>query len=307
MVAVLLSESEGLVAAFATLVCFLLATIAFAYSKRSEAYDSDTYMVARNTQGMLSLTLSFFASGAGAWIIFAVPEAAILGGPIALFGYVIACIVPLVLIGWIAPILREKVPTGITFFEYVQVRYGTYVNIYVTLTSLFYMFLYLSAEFTAVGQAIDLLCGTAPMGADLQHPGLAVVIGTSLITMLYTSYGGLPISLTTDKVQGVGMIVLATLVSIAACAKAFFPAPAADTGVNNTALSQLETTHANWEMVTSYGINNDDWKAWKIAITLIIAVTCANILHIGYHQPSPNPNPNPNPNPTPHPHHSPSP
>ena len=257
MVAVLLSESEGLVAAFATLVCFLLATIAFAYSKRSEAYDSDTYMVARNTQGMLSLTLSFFASGAGAWIIFAVPEAAILGGPIALFGYVIACIVPLVLIGWIAPILREKVPTGITFFEYVQVRYGTYVNIYVTLTSLFYMFLYLSAEFTAVGQAIDLLCGDMP-GAELHGPGLAVVVGTSLITMLYTSYGGLPISLTTDKVQGIGMIVLATLVTIAACAKAFFPAPAADTEVNNTALSQLEATHANWEMVTSYGINNDD-------------------------------------------------
>ena len=294
----LLSESEGLGAAFATLVCFLLATIAFAYSKRSEAYDSDTYMVARNTQGMLSLTLSFFASGAGAWIIFAVPEAAILGGPIALFGYVIACIVPLVLIGWIAPILREKVPTGITFFEYIQVRYGTYVNIYVTLTSLFYMFLYLSAEFTAVGQGIDNFCGSAPPGAELQGPGLAVVIGTSLITMLYTSYGGLPISLTTDKVQGVGMIVLATLVSIAACAKAFFPAPAADTGVNNTALSQLETTHANWEMVTSYGINNEE-KAWKFAITLIIAVTCASILHIGYHQPSPNP--------TPHPHHSPSP
>jgi len=120
-------------------------------------------------------------------------------------------------------------------------------------------------------------------GAELQGPGLAVVVGTSLITMLYTSYGGLPISLTTDKVQGVGMIVLATLVTIAACAKAFFPAPAADTGVNNTALSQLEATHANWEMVTSYGINNEE-KAWKFAITLIIAVTCANMLHTGFHQ-----------------------
>ena len=282
MVAVLLSESEGLGAAFGTLVCFLLATIAFAFSKRSVSYDSDTYMVARNTQGVLSLTLSFFASGAGAWIIFAVPEAAILGGPITLFGYVIACIVPLVLIGWITPILREKVPTGITFFEYVQVRYGTYVNVYVTLTSLFYMFLYLSAEFTAVGQAIDLLCGTVPTG-DLQGPGLAVVIGTSLITMLYTSYGGLPISLTTDKVQGVGMIALATLVTIAACAKAFFPAPAADTGPENTALSQLGNATANWEMVTSYGINNEE-KAWKFAITLIIAITCANLLHTGFHQ-----------------------
>ena len=270
---IMLSESEGLGAAFATLVCFFLVTVAFAYTQRSKSYDADTYMVARNTQGVLSLTLSFFASGAGAWIVFAVPEAAILGGPITLFGYVIACIVPLVLIGWITPKLRAKVPTGITFFEYVQVRYGTCVNVYVTLTSLFYMFLYLSAEFTAVGQAVVLLSGTVPSG-DLQGPGLAVVIGTSLLTMLYTSYGGLPISLATDKVQGVGMILIATLVTIAACAKALFPAPAADTGPENTALSQLETAHANWEKVTSYGINTEE-KAWKFAVTLIIAVTCA--------------------------------
>merc|ERR1712194_1000205 len=76
------------------------------------------------------------------------------------------------------------------------------------------------------------------------------------------------------------MGILATLVTIAACAKAFFPAPADTTGVDNTALSQLESAHANWEMVTSYGINNEE-KAWKFAITLIIAVTCANMLHTG--------------------------
>ena len=57
---IMLSESEGLGAAFATLVCFFLATVAFAYNQRSKSYDVDTYMVARNTQGVLSLTLSFF-------------------------------------------------------------------------------------------------------------------------------------------------------------------------------------------------------------------------------------------------------
>ena len=60
----------------------------------------------------------------------------------------------------------------------------------------------------------------------------------------------------------------------AACAKALFPAPAADTRPENTALSQLETAHANWEKVTSYGINSVE-MAWKFAVTLIIAVTCA--------------------------------
>ena len=49
---IMLSESEGLGAAFATLVCFFLVTVAFAYTQRSKSYDADTYMVARNTQGM---------------------------------------------------------------------------------------------------------------------------------------------------------------------------------------------------------------------------------------------------------------
>ena len=48
---IMLSESEGLGAAFATLVCFFLVTVAFAYTQRSKSYDADTYMVARNTQG----------------------------------------------------------------------------------------------------------------------------------------------------------------------------------------------------------------------------------------------------------------
>ena len=183
MSVVLLSESAGLGAAFGTLACFLLVTIAFVYSKRASSYDDDTYMSARNTQGSIALMLSYFASGAGAWIIFAVPEATILGGPVALLGYAIATMVPLGLIAWIAPVLRAKIPNGHTFFEYVQARYGSYVNAYVTLTSLFYMFLFLSAEFTAVGGTVDLLSGTMP-GADLQGPGLAVVIGTSLVTML---------------------------------------------------------------------------------------------------------------------------
>ena len=65
-----------------------------------------------------------------------------------------------------------------------------------------------------------------------------------------------------------------SLVASRAGALTGFPAPAADTGPENTALSQLETAHANWEKVTSYGINTEE-KAWKFAVTLIIAVTCA--------------------------------
>ena len=64
------------------------------------------YMSSRNTQGSFSLTMSFFASGAGAWVLFTVPEAAILGGPIAVLGYAVSCIMPLVIFGAVGPRLR---------------------------------------------------------------------------------------------------------------------------------------------------------------------------------------------------------
>ena len=79
--AALLSESAGLGAAFGTLVCFFITTCLFAYSTRGKGFDEDSvwlrqrppptamralspfrrprqYMSARNTQGVLSLTLS---------------------------------------------------------------------------------------------------------------------------------------------------------------------------------------------------------------------------------------------------------
>ena len=66
-----------------------------------------------------------------------------------------------------------------------------------------------------------------------------------------------PHSLLTDQVQGVGMLIAVVLVAVAACSAALFPAAAADTGVDNTALSQLTTAHNNWNTVTSYGISGE--------------------------------------------------
>merc|ERR1712087_620200 len=110
--------------------------------------------------------------------------------------------------------MRRNVPSAYTFFEYVQGRYGTLVNIYATLISLFYMTLYLSAEFKSLG---DTFCSLAE--GSLDQPDkclLGPVIGTSLVTLSYTAIGGLPVSLITDKVQGVGVFIFTILIAIAA-------------------------------------------------------------------------------------------
>jgi len=260
-----LSQSGAMVAVFGTLIFFFVATVTIGRKGLIKKYDHDDYMAARNTQGWMSLTLSFFVSGAGAWVFFTVPEAAILGGPTALVGYTLSCIIPLLIFRVTAPHLRNVLPKGITYFEYIQARYGTLVNVYATSVSIFYMFLYLTAEFTSVGSCVQLLSKTSSP--------LAPIVGTSLVTLLYTIMGGLPVSLITDRVQGVGVAIFTVVVAIAAFE--FWELPEKD---------GAPAVWDNWELVTKWGVGGDAETAFKMFFVLILAVTSAQLMHSGFQQ-----------------------
>jgi Na+/proline symporter len=261
------TEGQALAATFGTLGFFLLATLALGRTRLFKT-DADSYVSARNTQGSFSLTMSFFASGAGAWVLYTVPEAAVLGGPVAVIGYALSCVVPLLIFAWSAPALRRNLPYGITYYEYIQARFGTAVNVYATLISAFYMFLYLAAEFSSVGGAVSLFSGGAS--------GLSAIVGTSLVTLVYTSLGGLPVSLITDKVQGVGLVIFTILITIGVLGFCLFP--------EYTDVESSATASANWKMATSWGINGNAGDSFSMAIILISAVTSANLMHSGFQQ-----------------------
>ena len=220
------SQGGAYGAVYGTLAVFLCISLAIGYRfLRSATQDADQYLTARNSQGIVSLSLSFFASGAGAWVLFTVPEASIIGGPAALAGYTLSTLVPIAIFGWIGPIMRKHLPFGCTFSDYVQLRYGSLVNVYCTLVSLLYLCLYLTAEFSAIGDAVLALCDPADVYDATAAGGvtdkghrlkLGLVLGVSLCTLLYTAIAGLPVSLVTDKVQGVGIFLFTFLVCIAA-------------------------------------------------------------------------------------------
>mmetsp|Transcript_7449 Transcript_7449/g.12618 ORF Transcript_7449/g.12618 Transcript_7449/m.12618 type:complete len:569 (-) Transcript_7449:500-2206(-) len=259
---------------YGTLLFMIISTIIIGsvfHKDQLKTLTNNGYHGAHNTQGFISLSLSFFASSAGAWILYTVPEAAILGGPVAVAGYTISCLVPLLIFACVGPYMRRNVPTAYTFFDYVQGRFGTPVNIYATLISLFYMFLYLSAEFKSLG---DSFCSLAE--GSLERPDnclLGPVIGTSMATLVYTAIGGLPVSLLTDKVQGVGVFIFTILVAIATFTVYDLPDESDDPKVKD-----------NWELATSTGINDDYGESFKMAFILISAVTCANLMHAGFQQ-----------------------
>jgi Na+/proline symporter len=96
------------------------------------------------------------------------------------------------LLAYVGPLIREKLPYGVTLADYVSMRLGRPMQVYVGLISVLYMFTFLFAEFTAIGKAMDILAGMEP---------LVPMVAVAAVTAAYTAYGGLPASLQTDRWQ----------------------------------------------------------------------------------------------------------
>lgn len=210
----------------------------------------DDYVTARNTQGARALGLSFLASGMGGWILFAPPEVGALVGPLALAGYAIGAALPFIVFAYCGPAIRRRLPEGRSIGEFAQACYGRGVRHYVSLISVLYMLCFLTAELTAIGAITSLLSGIN---------GNLVVLGVALTTLIYTAWGGLRASIVTDQWQAFLLIGLLAIVGF----------------VGFGQLPELSTARLPEVPATS---------ALSVALTLIIAVTAANLFHQGYWQ-----------------------
>ena len=141
------------------------------------------------------------------------------------------------------------------------------MQIYVGLISILYMFTFLFAEFTAIGRAMNILSGMEQL-----YPILLV----ALVTAAYTSYGGLPASLRTDRWQG----WLALWLLIALLLIVFG-------GDVNTMMEQAKAhtpIHAEewgWEHGSISDLNKDSFEA---GVALILAITAAEMFSQGNRQ-----------------------
>jgi solute:Na+ symporter, SSS family len=274
-----LSSEAGYGAVFGTLGVVTLLTLGFfalqsskklvEIAGKSVEAAKETYLSARNSQGAVSLTLSYFVSGLGAWVIFAAPEAAVIGGSFALAGYALSTAFPLLLFGLIAPAMRKNVPHGFTQNEYVVSRFGPYVAGVWACVSMFYMFLYLVAELASAGtlasqlSLIPIMEKTFWEGDNVFAPmPLGPILGVSLITLVYTAIGGLPVSILTDRVQGAGILPLVAIIVIGAYAMA---------GGGDSSRFAEVAGHGVHPLYpdTDYG------NSIAIAISLMLGVTCA--------------------------------
>ncbi len=182
--------------ASSTIVWLLVFAGAFAlsgmwYSRRDRGSLED-YVIARNSQNATATMLTLLASSLGAWILFAPAQAATWGGLAAIIGYGLGAMSPRLVMIPLGRRMRELIPEGHTLTEFVILRFGKPMYALTLLIMMFYMFISLTAEITAISKLVALL---APVPLWMTA---AVVMGS---TLLYTSYGGLRASIFTDKVQ----------------------------------------------------------------------------------------------------------
>jgi len=162
----------------------------------------EDFLTARNSTGGGMTTATLIASGMGAWILFSPAEAgAAFGGLSAVLGYAIGSAVPLFLFVSVGTRIRELIPEGHSLTEYVFARYGPWMYAYVLVITVFYMFIFLSAEMTGVAGALGLVAG-------VPNWQTAALIG--LFVLIYTGYGGLVASIFTDTIQT--LVILPLLV-----------------------------------------------------------------------------------------------
>jgi len=176
---------------------------------------SEDFLAARNSANALTIAMSFFASGMGAWVVYGTAELGALPSISwwGVIGYSFASACPAVVIAFLGPVIRRRTAAGFSTADFALQRYGRVAQVFVAAVSCFYMYIYLVSEFTVVGNVYGLAAGD---GSNKYTN--SVLVPVAVVTIVYTSIAGLPASILTDKFQGALVLLLLAVVSIAAFA-----------------------------------------------------------------------------------------
>ena len=244
----------------------MLATLGFFgyigyQSVSKKEINSDEYLSARGTQGTMSITLSLFASGMGIWVLLGPSEVGYYGGFWDVFGYALSASTPFLLLAYVGPMIRERLPDGGTLADYAKSRAGRPMQVYVGLISILYMFTFLFAEFTAIGKVMEILVGMEP---------LVPMVAVGIVTAGYPAYGGLPASLETDKIQAWGIMFLITIL--------LFILFIGDINILISDAKSYTPEDIEWNW---YHGSITDTSTFKSGLALVLAITAAEMFSQG--------------------------
>jgi len=215
----------------------------------------NNYLTANRNIGLFSLTTSLTASALGAWILFGPASAATWGGIGAIIGYSLGTAFPMFFLIYLGKKIRKEFPKGSSLIEFMRKKFGKSLFKLILLMTIFYMFIFLCAEVTAVAVLINYISGT-----ELWITALIVL----LTTLAYTLYGGLRASIFTDNIQMVviGILLIISFVYI----KSFIGSEFSFDFINQKNPHLLSSSY-----IPSY----------TAGLTFFIAVAATNLFHQG--------------------------
>ncbi len=194
----LLSQSTSII--LVIFISFIFTGLGLYHSKKFKGMSN--YLTANRNIEVFSLTTSLVASALGAWILFGPVAAATWGGLGAVIGYALGTAFPMIFLIYLGKKIRSDFSKGSSLVEYMRKKFGKSLFKLILLMTIFYMFIFLCAEVTAVAVLINYLSGT-----ELWITALIVLIST----LTYTLFGGLRASIFTDNIQ---MVVIGILLFI---------------------------------------------------------------------------------------------
>ena len=246
-----LDQSTSLVLIIA--ISLLFAFLGINHTKKFKGLNN--YLTANRNIGVFSLTTSLTASALGAWILFGPASAATWGGIGAVIGYSLGTAFPLFFLIYLGKKIRNEFPKGSSLIEFMRRKFGKSLFKLILLMTIFYMFIFLCAEVTAISVLINYISGT-------EFWITALVVLSS--TLIYTLYGGLKASIFTDNIQ---MIVIGVLLIISFIYITSF---------TGSKFSFDFVLKKNPQLLSSHYIPN-----YTAGLTFFIAVAATNLFHQG--------------------------
>lgn len=246
--------SSGVVYGIMVATVVAVAIYAITVSRSMNVTNVTNFLSAKNSQTSLRLAWCFFSAGMGSWTLFSFPEIGVVAGSWGIIGYTLSTVLALITMAIVGPYCRAHLGDGVTLSDVIYTRFGRVMQVYVTLIAVFYQFISLASELTGVGYLAQVLAPNA-------KPWVPIVT-ISIITNIYLMIGGLRASLATDLWQGVGVVILVTIVCIAM----FF---------------QVDVPEGAWESTNVAAFTAVGFEA---LVTLCVAVVAANLFFTGYWQ-----------------------
>jgi len=246
-----ISQSTSL--SLVIIISLIFTVLGLYHSRKFQGINN--YLTANRNIGLFSLTTSLVASALGAWILFGPAAASTWGGIGAVIGYALGTAFPMIFLIYLGKKIRNEFPKGSSLIEFMRKKFGKSLFKLILLMTIFYMFIFLCAEVTAVAVLINYISGT-----ELWITALIVL----LATLSYTLYGGLRASIFTDNIQ---MIVISVLILISL----FYI-----TSFTGNEFSFAFVRQKNPQLLSASYI-----PSYTAGLTFFIAVAATNLFHQG--------------------------